>query len=299
MQMITSAKRRSENIRAASSKRGQDNILNKLLAHSQEFHYSNLSFASAGPALDLSNHRKIAQLKQLTWADAQQDRNSFQKERVLCSYGILFRGTNRDARQQHATLPLEEHPPGPSRGPGFGHHPTNTAAAAGFWWVWANTLVSSYRKNNAVWHITSDRLPNPIPHLSISEGWREKINLLTKWWCFWSLCPIQSSLNGRESRPRIMKLGKTQREKENSWVAASAHSHWHFYQICLELLPPWERKILSETQFKATCDGAGNKRLQFKGLYGKTILQGEDFWKRLFSEKNSRWNSKGNKARNW
>lgn len=69
--MITTTKQTSENIRATSLKRGKDNILNKLLANSQKFHYSSLSFASAGPALDLSNHREMVWFKQVTWADAQ------------------------------------------------------------------------------------------------------------------------------------------------------------------------------------------------------------------------------------
>lgn len=45
------------------------------------------------------------------------------------------------------------------------------------------------------------------------------------------------------------------------------------------------KKIFAETQFKEMCNGTENKSCQFKVIYGKTILQGKDFWKRIFNEK--------------
>lgn len=147
-QTITITKR-SENIRAASSKRRQDNILNKLLAHSQEFHYSNLSFASAGLALDLSNHRKIAQLKQVTSPDAQQDRNSFQKEECsppMASYSEASTAHDRDVRQQHTTLPLEEHPSGPAEGLDLGITPPTL-----------QQLLFSDKSEPTHWSLATDR----------------------------------------------------------------------------------------------------------------------------------------------
>lgn len=170
-------------------------MLNKLLAHSQEFHYSSLSFAWTGPTLILSNHREIAQVKQVTLADAQQDRNSFQKEVVLSSYGILFIAIN-SPWQECLTIAHNAHfgraSDRASRRLGLGHHPTKMAAAADeseptHWCPLADRKMQSGTS-------LLTRCQAPF-HISL----KAKINLLTKWWHFWSLCPhSQTSMEGKE-----------------------------------------------------------------------------------------------------
>lgn len=113
MQTITTTKRRSENIKATSSKREQDHILNNLLAHSRAFHYSNISFASAGPLLPITER-----LHSLSKSPGQMPSKTGTRSKkrecspLTASYSEASTARDRDAWQQRITPTLEEHPSG-------------------------------------------------------------------------------------------------------------------------------------------------------------------------------------------